>query len=66
MSVTKVLMLRLQARGKEQRVRQLKDDLQANRFDQGDAAGKALMQKCKALLNENRELGELMQQEKGL
>ncbi|CAK9107141.1 unnamed protein product [Durusdinium trenchii] len=52
------------ARAKEQRVRQLKDDLEANRFDQSDPAGKALMQKCKALLAENRELGELMQQER--
>eukprot|EP00435_Cladocopium_sp_Y103_P017771 s3460_g4.t1 len=58
-----VLMLRQQARAKEQRVRQLKDDLEANRFDQNNPAGKALMQKCKALLSENRELGELMQQE---
>ncbi|CAK9107218.1 unnamed protein product [Durusdinium trenchii] len=59
-----VLVLRQQARAKEQRVRQLKDDLEANRFDQSDPAGKALMQKCKALLAENRELGELMQQER--
>jgi len=59
-----VLMLRQQARAKEQRVRQLKDDLEANRFDQNNPAGKALMQKCKALLSENRELGELMQQER--
>ncbi|CAJ1378440.1 unnamed protein product [Effrenium voratum] len=59
-----VLMLRQQARSKEQRVRQLKDDLEANRFDQSDPAGKALMQKCKALLSENRELGELMGQDR--
>jgi len=59
-----VLMLRQQAHAKEQRVRQLKDDLEANRFDQNDPAGRALMQKCKTLLSENRELGELMQQER--
>eukprot|EP00913_Durusdinium_trenchii_P028625 g26847.t1 len=52
-----VLVLRQQARAKEQRVRQLKDDLEANRFDQSDPAGKALMQKCKATtVNQRRSL----------
>ncbi|CAE7169379.1 fl(2)d [Symbiodinium pilosum] len=59
-----VLMLRQQARAKEHRLSQLKDDVEANRFDQSSAEGKALMQKCKALLNENRELGELMREER--
>ncbi|CAE7639806.1 fl(2)d [Symbiodinium sp. CCMP2592] len=68
-----VLMLRQQARAKEHRLNQLKDDVEveqlffkirmsANRFDQSNADGKALMQKCKALLSENRELGELMRE----
>ncbi|OLQ03720.1 Pre-mRNA-splicing regulator female-lethal(2)D [Symbiodinium microadriaticum] len=59
-----VLMLRQQARAKEHRLNQLKDDVEANRFDQSNADGKALMQKCKALLSENRELGELMREER--
>mmetsp|Transcript_56612 Transcript_56612/g.106225 ORF Transcript_56612/g.106225 Transcript_56612/m.106225 type:complete len:266 (+) Transcript_56612:53-850(+) len=59
-----VLMLRQQARTKEHRLSQLKDEAEANRFDQSNADGKALMQKCKALLSENRELGELMSEER--
>eukprot|EP00931_Biecheleriopsis_adriatica_P092483 TRINITY_DN66291_c0_g1_i1.p1 TRINITY_DN66291_c0_g1~~TRINITY_DN66291_c0_g1_i1.p1 ORF type:complete len:343 (-),score=115.64 TRINITY_DN66291_c0_g1_i1:92-1018(-) len=59
-----VLMLRQQARAKEQKLTQLKEDLEANRFDQSGPAGKALMQKCKALLTENRELGEMIREER--
>mmetsp|Transcript_48429 Transcript_48429/g.87016 ORF Transcript_48429/g.87016 Transcript_48429/m.87016 type:complete len:328 (+) Transcript_48429:106-1089(+) len=59
-----VLMLRQKARAQELRISQLKEEMEANRFDQREREGQALMQKCKALLSENRELGEQMHEER--
>jgi len=59
-----VLMLRQQARAQEQKITQLKDDLEANRFDQHSKPGQVLIQKCKALLSENRDLGDQIREER--
>lgn len=53
-----VLMLRQKMRDREQQITHLREELEANRFDQKLPAGQALMKKCKALLLENKELGE--------
>jgi len=59
-----VLLLRQQASEKDQQIRQLRDELEANRFDQQTPAGQALMRKCRTLLEENRELGEQIREER--
>lgn len=59
-----VLHLREKVRDRDQQVTHLKEELEANRFDQHLPAGQALMRKCKALLTENRELGEEMRDER--
>lgn len=59
-----VLMLRQLARAKEERITQLKEQIEANQFNQHMPAGIALMQKCKALLSENRELGDNIREER--
>lgn len=59
-----VLMLRQLARAKEERITQLKEQIEANQFNQHLPAGLALMQKCKALLSENRELGDQIREER--
>jgi len=59
-----VLLLRQKLRKKDQQITQLKEELEANRFDQRLPDGQALMKKCKALLTENRELGEEIREER--
>lgn len=59
-----VLLLRQKAREKDEQIKQLREELEANRFDQQAPAGQALMKKCRALLEENRELGEQIREEK--
>lgn len=53
-----VLLLRQKALEKDRLIGQLNEELEANRFDQKAEAGQSLMRKCKALLSENRELGD--------
>lgn len=55
-----VSVLRQKIRDRDQQIVELKEELEANRFDQHLPAGQALMRKCKALLTENRELGGAM------
>eukprot|EP00929_Paragymnodinium_shiwhaense_P015450 TRINITY_DN123543_c0_g1_i1.p1 TRINITY_DN123543_c0_g1~~TRINITY_DN123543_c0_g1_i1.p1 ORF type:complete len:288 (+),score=113.06 TRINITY_DN123543_c0_g1_i1:128-991(+) len=55
-----VLLLRQKLRERDTQIRQLKDEAEANRFDQQTPAGQALMRRCKALLLENNELGKQM------
>jgi len=55
-----VSVLRQKIRDRDQQIVELQEELEANRFDQHLPAGQALMRKCKALLTENRELGEEM------
>lgn len=59
-----VMLLRQKVRAKDQVILQLKEEAEANRFDQRLPAGQALMRKCKVLLNENHELGEEMREER--
>lgn len=59
-----VLMLRQRARERDTEIDRLREELEANRFDQKLPAGQALMKKCKALLTENRELGEEIKEER--
>jgi len=59
-----VLMLRQRARERDIEIDRLREELEANRFDQKLPAGQALMKKCKALLTENRELGEEIKEER--
>mmetsp|Transcript_102666 Transcript_102666/g.287730 ORF Transcript_102666/g.287730 Transcript_102666/m.287730 type:complete len:291 (-) Transcript_102666:125-997(-) len=59
-----VSVLRQKIRDRDQQIVELKEELEANRFDQHLPAGQALMRKCKALLTENRELGEEMSEER--
>lgn len=59
-----VLILRQKLRDRDQQITLLKEELEANRFDQKLPAGQALMRKCKALLTENRELGDEMREER--
>lgn len=59
-----VLLLRQKLREKEQQIGQLREDLQANRFDQRTSEGQAVMSKCKALLAENRELGDNIREDR--
>lgn len=59
-----VLLLRQKLREKEQQISQLREELQANRFDQRMPEGQAVMSKCKALLAENRELGDNIREDR--
>merc|ERR1712039_735213 len=59
-----VLMLRQKALEKDKLIGQLNEELEANRFDQKAEAGQCLMRKCKALLSENRELGDELRDER--
>lgn len=59
-----VLLLRQKAREKDLQINQLREELEANRFDQKQPAGLSLMRKCKALLVENQELGEQIGEER--
>lgn len=59
-----VLLLRQKVKEKDLQIVQLKNELEANRFDQRIPTGQALMRKCKALLTENKELGEEMGEER--
>uniref|UniRef100_A0A7S0FG30 Uncharacterized protein n=1 Tax=Pyrodinium bahamense TaxID=73915 RepID=A0A7S0FG30_9DINO len=59
-----VLLLRQKALEKDQQISQLREELEANRFDQRVPSGQALMRKCKALLTENRELGDEIREER--
>jgi len=59
-----VMILRQKLRDRDQQITHLKEELEANRFDQQAPAGQSLMIKCKALLTENRELGEEMREER--
>lgn len=58
------LLLRQKVKEKDLQIVQLKNELEANRFDQRIPTGQALMRKCKALLTENKELGEEMGEER--
>mmetsp|Transcript_34559 Transcript_34559/g.107357 ORF Transcript_34559/g.107357 Transcript_34559/m.107357 type:complete len:320 (-) Transcript_34559:148-1107(-) len=59
-----VLMLRQKAHERDQQISRLGEELEANRFDQKLPSGQALMKKCKALLTENRELGQEIREER--
>merc|ERR1711972_642266 len=59
-----LLMLREKAREKDRQIIELREELEANRFDQHAPAGQALMRKCRALLEENKELGELIREDR--
>lgn len=59
-----VLLLRQKAREKDLQISALREELEANTFDQKSPAGVKLMNKCKALLEENRELGEQLREER--
>lgn len=59
-----VLLLRQKVLAKDQQIRQLREELEANRFDQQHADGQALMRKCRMLLEENHELGEQLREER--
>lgn len=59
-----VLLLRQKLCEKDKQINLLKEELEANRFDQRMPDGQALMRKCKALLTENRELGEEIREER--
>lgn len=59
-----VLMLRQKAHEKEQLIRQLREELESNKFDQQAPQGQQLMQKCRLLLEENHELGQQLHQER--
>merc|ERR1719277_2038922 len=59
-----VLLLRQKVRERDQQIDKLREELEANRFDQKQPGGQALMRKCKALLTENRELGQEIREER--
>eukprot|EP00747_Dinoflagellata_sp_TGD_P165606 gnl/TRDRNA2_/TRDRNA2_187103_c0_seq1.p1 gnl/TRDRNA2_/TRDRNA2_187103_c0~~gnl/TRDRNA2_/TRDRNA2_187103_c0_seq1.p1 ORF type:complete len:360 (-),score=100.85 gnl/TRDRNA2_/TRDRNA2_187103_c0_seq1:101-1072(-) len=59
-----VLLLREKAREKDRQITRLRDELQANQFQQQAPAGQALVRKCKMLLEENRLLGEQMREDR--
>eukprot|EP00928_Gymnodinium_smaydae_P076559 TRINITY_DN59598_c0_g1_i1.p1 TRINITY_DN59598_c0_g1~~TRINITY_DN59598_c0_g1_i1.p1 ORF type:complete len:297 (+),score=74.85 TRINITY_DN59598_c0_g1_i1:108-998(+) len=59
-----VLLLRQRALEKDRKIRQLREELEANRFDQQLPEGQALMRKCRALLEENHELGEQLREDR--
>lgn len=59
-----VLALRQKAVEKDRRISELREELEANRFDQHSPAGQVLMRKCRALLEENKELGEQIREDR--
>eukprot|EP00405_Crypthecodinium_cohnii_P010137 CAMPEP_0206444358 /NCGR_PEP_ID=MMETSP0324_2-20121206/14868_1 /ASSEMBLY_ACC=CAM_ASM_000836 /TAXON_ID=2866 /ORGANISM="Crypthecodinium cohnii, Strain Seligo" /LENGTH=221 /DNA_ID=CAMNT_0053912373 /DNA_START=79 /DNA_END=744 /DNA_ORIENTATION=- len=59
-----VMILRQRLRERDQQIVNLKEELEANRFDQRSKDGQALMRTCKALLEENRELGGEMREDR--
>merc|ERR1719272_2725467 len=59
-----VLALRQKAVEKDRRIGELREELEANRFDQHSPAGQVLMRKCRALLEENKELGEQIREDR--
>mmetsp|Transcript_11895 Transcript_11895/g.21760 ORF Transcript_11895/g.21760 Transcript_11895/m.21760 type:complete len:279 (-) Transcript_11895:66-902(-) len=59
-----VLLLRQKARERDREISDLKDRLQSNEFDQRSTSGQSLMRKCRALLEENRELGEQIREDR--
>lgn len=59
-----LLALRQKACEKDKQISDLREELQANRFDQNSQAGKVLMNKCRHLLEENKDLGDQVREEK--
>jgi len=59
-----LLALRQKAAEKDRRISELREELAANKFDQTSSTGQVLMSKCRALLEENKELGEQVREER--
>jgi len=59
-----ILALRQKAHEKDRSIANLREELEANRFDQNSQSGQVLMGKCRALLEENKELGEQIREER--
>lgn len=59
-----IMALRQKAREKDRQISDLREELEANRFDQHSPAGHVLMRKCRALLEENKDLGDQVREDK--
>lgn len=59
-----IMALRQKAHEKDREIADLQREIEANRFEQESSAGQVLMGKCRALLEENKELGEQVREER--
>lgn len=59
-----LMALRQKAHEKDRQIKELQEELDAGRFDQRSPSGLVLMRKCRALLEENKDLGEQIREDK--
>eukprot|EP00397_Hematodinium_sp_SG-2012_P064082 GEMP01089824.1.p1 GENE.GEMP01089824.1~~GEMP01089824.1.p1 ORF type:complete len:192 (+),score=50.26 GEMP01089824.1:44-619(+) len=59
-----ILLLRQKLREKEQKIESLQDEINSSSFDPKSISGQKLMKKCRALLEENQDLGRQLAEEK--
>jgi len=59
-----ILLLREKLRQKEEKIESLQDEISSSSFDPKSICGQKLMKKCRALLEENQDLGRQLAEEK--